>query len=61
MGIIRQLIKTTEEIVMGKAPQPSNRQIIEDGLRTAKAQGNAQAVAFWQRSKEHLDRQEGKR
>ena len=61
MSILRQLIKATEDVVMERKPEPSNRQIIEDGLRTAQAQGNDKAVAFWQRSKAHLDREEGKR
>ena len=57
MSVYKNII-ATEDNVMEAAPKKSNRQIIEDGLRTARAQGNRKAFRFWKLSKRHLDKLE---
>ena len=61
MGKIQKMMDETDKIGLGIEPRrkPSNRELIENGLRTAEVQGDKRKVAFWRRSKEHLDQVEG--
>ena len=55
MGLLKAIIKETEKVTLDK---PTTRQIIDNGLETAKRQGDARKVAFWERSKAALEKSE---